>query len=363
MSGGKAKNLYKRGAIWWGRAEVAGREHRATLRTADLAEAKTRYKAWRTGLERDTLGIKEDHGFEEAAVKFVAEVLPTVVKPSVVTRYTVSLAQLARVFRPLRMSEINTETISQYITLRRNEVTNATLQRDLTALGWVLGAAVSWGWRADNPATAYDRKMLRHPRKVIRPPTPAELALVLETAPPGMRAVLRLLDQTGMREAEAVTLDHWNVDWQRHQILLVTTKTSRPRALVWATPGGDAGPVLLAQARIGGPLFLSAQGTVYANFASNFRRIMQAAIRQAEAAGQELRPFRVHDLRHGFAIRWLKSGGSIYRLSKHLGHTSVKTTEGYLSYLTAEEKEAVDQAEQGSAQNPAQRAENRQIVL
>ncbi|BAK83265.1 phage integrase [Komagataeibacter medellinensis NBRC 3288] len=42
-----------------------------------------------------------------------------------------------------------------------------------------------------------------------------------------------------------------------------------------------------------------------------------------------------------FAIRWLKAGGDIYRLSRHLGHTSVKTTESYLSALTADELDHV----------------------
>jgi hypothetical protein len=42
----------------------------------------------------------------------------------------------------------------------------------------------------------------------------------------------------------------------------------------------------------------------------------------------------VHDLRHGFAIRWLRARGDIYRLSRHLGPTSVKT---YLGYLTDDE--------------------------
>jgi integrase/recombinase XerD len=42
---------------------------------------------------------------------------------------------------------------------------------------------------------------------------------------------------------------------------------------------------------------------------------------------------------------------SIYDLSEHLGHTSVKTTEIYLDFLTpAEAKQAKD----GMAQNPAQ---------
>ena len=50
----------------------------------------------------------------------------------------------------------------------------------------------------------------------------------------------------------------------------------------------------------------------------------------------------VHDLRHRFAVDYLKNKvGSIYELPQHLGHTSVKTTEMYLDYLSAPEKRAV----------------------
>jgi integrase/recombinase XerD len=43
-------------------------------------------------------------------------------------------------------------------------------------------------------------------------------------------------------------------------------------------------------------------------------------------------------LRHLHAVNWLKDGRSIYDLQKRLGHTSIKTTEGYLQFLTAEEE-------------------------
>jgi|SRR5579859_542002 len=51
--------------------------------------------------------------------------------------------------------------------------------------------------------------------------------------------------------------------------------------------------------------------------------------------------FRVQDLRHRFAIRWLRNGGGIYELSKHLGHTSLKIPEVYLAYLSAQEQTRV----------------------
>lgn len=42
--------------------------------------------------------------------------------------------------------------------------------------------------------------------------------------------------------------------------------------------------------------------------------------------------FRIHDLRHDYAIHEIRKGRDIYDLSHHLGHSSVKVTEIYLGY-------------------------------
>jgi integrase len=39
-----------------------------------------------------------------------------------------------------------------------------------------------------------------------------------------------------------------------------------------------------------------------------------------------------------FAVRYLQNGGSIYALQGIMGHTSVKTTEIYLAYLTPDQQ-------------------------
>jgi integrase/recombinase XerD len=48
--------------------------------------------------------------------------------------------------------------------------------------------------------------------------------------------------------------------------------------------------------------------------------------------------WRVHDLRHKYAIEWLRANpDKIYTLQKNLGHKSIKTTEIYLDYIGAQE--------------------------
>ena len=80
---------------------------------------------------------------------------------------------------------------------------------------------------------------------------------------------------------------------------------------------------------------------------SHFRRLAQA---RATKAKQAFIRFRFHDLRHLFAVEALRGGMGLYDLSKHLGHTSVKTTEWYLDFLPGDEAQ---RAKEASAQNPA----------
>jgi integrase len=318
-------NTYWRGPVIWGRIKIAGREYRDSLRTSDPREAARRVKAWRLKLERAAVGDPDSPSFKAAVVRWASEILPGAVKPAVAKRYLVSIGQLEATFGDMRIDQITPVTISDYIGKRSQIATNATIRRDLTALSRLLAACVAWGWRQDNPARFYDRSIIRERRDPISPPRREEIDAVINAAPEGMAAILRLLEQTGMRENEAVTLEARDVDWNAHKITLTRTKTSRPRTLDWRTPGGDAGTVLETLEGTG-PLFLTEGGQPYRNFSSNFGQLMRRL---------EVRRFRVHDLRHAFAIRWLRNGGDIYELSHHLGHTSVKTTEVYLGHISS----------------------------
>jgi integrase/recombinase XerD len=68
-----------------------------------------------------------------------------------------------------------------------------------------------------------------------------------------------------------------------------------------------------------------------------FARIKDATIEHAEEEGIEFQPFRFHDLRHRHAVDWQQAGRSIYDLQQRLGHSTIKTTEEYLKYVTADQ--------------------------
>jgi integrase/recombinase XerD len=347
-------NCYWRGDTLWGRIKVRGVEYRASLRTDDPKQARGRLAGWRKEIERQqALAGIERFTFKEAVVRWLEVHLPRQVKPAVVERYKVSIRALDPHFGECHLDEIDQRKIARFIESRTTTVTNATVRRDITALSQLLAAARSWGWIEYNVAAGLDLSQVRERREPITLPAEEDIQRVLDAAPPRMAALLRLLDLTGMRENEAVRLQRAAIDWADRTITLIHTKTNRPRAIRWETPGGDAGPVLRSLDLSDDSPFLfplDASGKPYQNFSSNFGRVIRAVAEKCAKEGVPFRRWRVHDLRHRFAVRALRSGMGIYHLQQHLGHRSIVTTEIYLDFLPPDLRE---RARAGVAQKVA----------
>jgi integrase/recombinase XerD len=258
--------------------------------------------------------------------KYVAEIMPGAVKPSTAARYLSSFRMVDPILGPLHLDQIDRRTMAKIA--GRSGPTNATRRRDLTAVSQVMRAAVSWGWIETNPARAYDRGVIPERRDPIRLPTDEAIAALLEACPNEMlRGIVRTLRETGMRLEETAGLERRNVDFIRKVITLDRTKTSRPRAIpISAQLVGtlQALPVRLKCRWI----FWHGEGERYLNLSSRLAEI-------GKRAGVQ---FRRHDLRHRFAVDYLRDGGSIYDLQQILGHRTIRTTEIYLDYLTPDEQ-------------------------
>jgi integrase len=336
----KNRNLYRRGEIWWGRVKVKGNEYRGSLRTSIRAEAEGKLAAWRKEVMRRSSEAATGRGvtFEEACVRWVTEVLPHSVKPSVVRRYSVSITSMISSFVGMAIADIDRKAIANFVVKRqRAGVTNSTIRRDLTALSRLTAACGAWsGEVAANPARDYDRSiLLRVQRRILRLPRRDDIAIIFTAVPRAMLPILQLLDETGMRLNEAVSLECWQVDWANRTIRLTKTKTNRPRVISFLTPAGDAGRVLdpLRATVRSGYLFPNSDGEPYVQMSTNYDQTMRRVLAAEQVDGSDFARFRIHDLRHAFAVRWLEAGGNIYRLQKHLGHSSIKTTEGYLDHV------------------------------
>jgi integrase/recombinase XerD len=188
-----------------------------------------------------------------------------------------------------------------------------------------------------------NRKRIPERRDPILLPADSSIAVMLEELPPKIADICAFAIETGMRQDEIVQLDWPCIDLIRAVATIHKTKGSKLRAV----PLSDkAIAILRRQPKANGSqiVFHRTDGQtmdwVSSQFGATARRLAHQWSQKWSQRGHTFVRFRFHDLRHLFAVRYLRNGGGIYALQGILGHTSVKTTEIYLAYLTPDQQQA-----------------------
>lgn len=337
---------YWRGPVLWCRFTINGREHRESLSTGDPRVAERRARDIRERLVGARYG-EEPRTWEQAVIAWTGHIAHQI-KPSTAARYGDSLAMVEPWLAGKNIAAIGKADINALVTGRAAKVGTATIRRDLTAVASVLAFAEDQDWREGNPALDKSRRLKERRDPITLPPhEDIEAVMVLCRAPLGDLARLAWL--TGARLNELVTLERRHV--RNGRAFLGTTKTGRARTLD-LTP--EALAVLARQpAAINGALIFHREGDGLGDVSSAWRHACRMAQKAAQKAGRDFTPHRFHDLRHAFAVDYLRNGGSIYDLQLILGHSSVMTTEIYLAHLTPEEAAATKAARTKSGTNAA----------
>jgi integrase len=168
-----------------------------------------------------------------------------------------------------------------------------------------------------NPAKDKRVKLPRVERAVPQPPSSSEVAVIISNAAPKWRLALRVLEQTGMRVGELVTLEWQDVDVSGSRFRIRAGKTAAARRWVtvpeWvmaevgtACPPDDRTP----ERRV---------------FPGATRQTIAIAMRRACQAGG-LALYHPHDLRHRFASVKIAEGVPVTDLAAQLGHAKKSLT-------------------------------------
>lgn len=331
-----SENTYLRGRIWWGRIQVDGVVLKKSLRTSSRAKARELARAWKEEVDLARVTGQPRLIWDDAVLRYLTEIVPGAIKDSTADRYKVSLRQVLGFLEGKVVASLGMKDIAELVGERKKQgATNATIKRDLTAVSRVFAACQTWEACEHNPAQDFLKKgTIRERRDPIVLPTAAEIETAIEKAPnDSWRSILRIAKTTGMRQGEIISLHVRQVDLERKAVSLDKTKTDSPRVVSLEPPIRDQAAATFAatlEKVKSGLVFPSPSGEEYANFSSNYNQ-------WASRAGVT---FRFHDLRHFFAVSYLRAGGDIYDLQKTLGHASIKTTEIYLAYLTPQEQKA-----------------------
>jgi integrase/recombinase XerD len=344
------KNLYLRDGTWQARFKVRGVEYRRSLFTTVRAEADRRLAALRKQIEGESrFGLAGPMTFAAAADSWERNATDGL-SLKTVKRYLTSLKQVWGHLAPVLVHAIDTPKIRDLVKARRiMGATTATIKRDLTAISAVLKHAADEEWMEDiNPTLAYrSKKGMVERRDPITLPTDADIAAVIAKAPRRFGDAIEFARETGMRQEEIFSLTHKQIAGGQ---ITITGKRNKRRVIPLSR---KAAKIIARQAQdIKVPwVFRHGENDKWSAPSARFGDIRRRTAAASQKGAQPFTGFRFHDLRHLYAVEFLRARrGSLYDLQMILGHDSVTTTELYLEHLTPAQRVA---ATHGGARNVA----------
>lgn len=187
-------------------------------------------------------------------------------------------------------------------------------------------------------------KQLAKPQTVIKIFTDAHVQALIKFKPKNqyewrLYTLISLLLDTGARIDEGLTCLVSNVDLD-NLLVKVRGKGNKERLLPISIEMRKVLWSYLSKHRfkVGDHLFPTRDGRKLGYH--NTLRDLKELCSKLGIEGVRLSP---HGFRHYYSVNFISRGGDIYRLSKVLGHTSVKTTEIYLQSMGVEMVQQINQ--------------------
>ncbi|MCC5993937.1 MAG: tyrosine-type recombinase/integrase [Rhodobacteraceae bacterium] len=185
--------------------------------------------------------------------------------------------------------------------------------------------AVKWGWREDNPAMGFRRRMETPRERYLSQDEIARLAAALDTAEDDRASgIIRMCMLTGARvgEVRQARFEDFNLEHLSWTKPATTTKQRR----VHRVPISDEAAAIVRQRRLAvvkrSPWLFP--GDAPGQPVQEIRRFW--AHIQKEVGIEDV---RIHDLRHTFASLLVSGGASLEMIGKLLGHSQMQTTQRY----------------------------------
>ncbi|MBI1182608.1 MAG: tyrosine-type recombinase/integrase [Alphaproteobacteria bacterium] len=334
-----ARNIYKRGKVYWGRVTRKGREHRESLKTDDWATAKRRLKDWITRLDAADWGDVQPMRFDDAMIHFLGHHLPTL-RPSSQRRYLTSIRMMTPYFEGRLLHDINHAAMADYEHRRRADGASApTVRRDLACLSSMFESVIlDKEVEILNPVPTFMKKRKKRgnlkesPARIRYLSHDEEVALL--NACSGRLKYLRLMIvfaiDTGLRLEEQLSLVHAQINHQRKEVTIKQTKSGVPRVV----------PLLPRSAQIAAQQPIPIRRPHYLfhkkSTGDRYGKLTRGLASACKAAG--IAELRWHDLRRTCGCRLLQDHRlSMDEVSKWLGHSSVKQTERAYAFLSVDQ--------------------------
>jgi len=247
-------------------------------------------------------------------------------------RDDISSKHLLAYFGNMKLAEITSEDVEDYILSRRESATHprdTTIYQEFSLARRMYNVARKiWKWTAENPfSDVYVKELLDLDNSRDRWLTYEEELLLLEKAakPLYLRDLIIFAIHTGCRRGEILSTTWQDIDLFKRTVKVEISKRKKKdkgnlKRKYKVIPMSDKlYQMLLKRSKI-----MHISGRVFPVSSSSARHAFDEAIKRAK-----LENFRFHDLRHTFATRLVQAGVNLYAVKELMGHESIRTTERY----------------------------------
>ncbi|ATX65549.1 tyrosine-type recombinase/integrase [Roseinatronobacter bogoriensis] len=185
--------------------------------------------------------------------------------------------------------------------------------------------AIQWGWRSDNPAAGFKKRVETARERFLSQEEIGRLAEVLDAAEDQRAAgIIRICMLTGARvgEVRQARFEQFNLElgiWSK------PASTTKQRKIHRVPISAEVAAIVRQRGVVvpkGNPWLFP--GDVPGQPVKEIRRFWMIVQREAN-----LPDVRIHDLRHTFASLLVSRGASLEMIGKLLGHSQIQTTLRY----------------------------------
>ena len=324
-------SVFKRGGKWCIGYSLNGRWVRKTIgaskKLAELTEKDVKLKIAKGHL----LGIIERKRilFQDLCIEYLQYSKANKTSQSH-RRDKVSIKNLLVPFGDRVIHQITARDLEHYKNRRKDTVTPATVNRELSCIKHMFNKAVEWGYLADNQLRSVLK--FKEPPGRMRYLQNEEISRLLDYCADHLKPIVIMALNTGMRKGEILNLTWGDVNIKNRMITIKNSKNNSSRII----PVNDATYkilVSLGQQLVGQYVFSHPDGKPYRDIKDGF----MAAVNRAK-----LSDVRFHDLRHTFASHLVMNGVPILEVQKLLGHKTLAMTMRYSHLSNKNLRDAVD---------------------
>lgn len=348
--------LYKRGKTWWMSFNFNGKHIQKSTKSTNKRTAETIESAYRTQLAKGEVGIQEKKtfpNFDEAMKDFLAwSKHEHFNKPNTYLGYENSSKSLLKFFRDKPVDKIDPDSVEQFKKWRSSQkrwgkskkviktgndnstIRPSTVNRELACLKIFFNRLIKNDLLLTNPVSKI--KLYNEDNIQTRVVSEEEIASYLEFASQPLSDVTQLMIETGMRPEEILRMEKVNVHVNKGYVFIPFGKTKAAKRKIPLTQ--IATEIIKKRLETQSNLLFVSEKT--GKQITSLKTAHYGAIKRSKVDF-----FRIYDLRHTFATRFIESGGDLVTLKTLLGHSNIQMVTRYAHPTEKHQFEAIKMME------------------